>query len=163
MYASDSLKSETKSQASIGKSMKVVVLCASDKNSFLFLDRFLKVSFMFFVGMLMPKIAFTEGSVLSLIVDVLAITFLCNIGKCFPIFCYKKETSLRQRIALGIAMCPRGEVGAGILLLAISKGAGGYATTVSAMSLALNLLMTGLIVYIAIKLVKKDPIQPIES
>jgi Kef-type K+ transport system membrane component KefB len=163
LYASDSLKSETKSQASIGKSMKVVVLCASDKNSFLFLDRFLKVSFMFFVGMLMPKIAFTEGSVLSLIVDVLAITFLCNIGKCFPIFCHKKETSLRQRIALGIAMCPRGEVGAGILLLAISKGAGGYATTVSAMSLALNILLTGLIVYIAIKLVKKDPIQPIES
>ncbi len=40
-------------------------------------------------------------------------------------------------------MFPRGEVGAGVLLLAINYGLGGIATTLAGLSLALNLLLTG--------------------
>jgi Kef-type K+ transport system membrane component KefB len=126
---------------------------------YLFLDRFIKIFFMLLVGMLMPKIDLMEMNFMTLAVDVLLITFLSNLGKCFPMLCYKKEATLKERIALGFGLCPRGEVGAGILLLAIQKGAGGYATTVAGLSLALNLLLTGLIVLIAIKLVK-DKKQP---
>jgi len=52
-------------------------------------------------------------------------------------------------------MFPRGEVGAGILVLAIEHGIHGYPLTISVLSLALNLLLTGLFVTIVVQLVKK--------
>jgi hypothetical protein len=40
-------------------------------------------------------------------------------------------------------MWPRGEVGAGVLVISLSYGIGGPIVTVAMLSLALNLLLTG--------------------
>ena len=47
----------------------------------------------------------------------------------------------RERLAVAIGMWPRGEVGAGILVLSISYGLGGPVVTVAMISLALNLVL----------------------
>jgi Kef-type K+ transport system membrane component KefB len=56
---------------------------------------------------------------------VLAVTLISNLGKMFCVLCYKREASLRERFALAVAMFPRGEVGAGVLLIVISFWASG--------------------------------------
>ena len=53
-------------------------------------------------------------------VHVLAITVLSNLGKVFPAFCYRREASFRERLAVAICMFPRGEVGAGVLAVSLS-------------------------------------------
>ncbi len=83
---------------------------------------------------------------------VLAVTILSNIGKMFPAFCYRKEATLRERIALGWGMFPRGEVGAGVLVISLSYGLAGPSITVAILSLALNLLCTGLFILVVKKL-----------
>ena len=87
---------------------------------------------------------------LMLVIHVLVVTFLSNLGKLFPAACYRKEATLRERFALGIAMFPRGEVGGGVLVLSIGYGMGGPALTVAVLVLALNLLCTGLYI-VAVK------------
>jgi Kef-type K+ transport system membrane component KefB len=79
-------------------------------------------------------------------VHVLALTLLSNVGKMFPLLCYRKETGVRERLALCVCLFPRGEVGAGVLVVALSYGLGGVATTVALLSLALNLLLTGMFI-----------------
>lgn len=118
-------------------------------------DRTIKVLFMFFVGLILPKVPLDSYNLWILAAHVFAITILANLGKCFPLFFYKNEASLRERAGVSVAMFPRGEVGAGILVLAIEHGATGYATTVAGFSLALNLLLTGVYIAIVIKLVRR--------
>ena len=77
---------------------------------------------------------------------VLAVTLLSNVGKMFPALCYRREASMRERIALAIGLFPRGEVGAGVLVVSLGYGINGTATTVALLSLALNLLLTGLFI-----------------
>jgi Kef-type K+ transport system membrane component KefB len=84
---------------------------------------------------------------------VLMITLISNIGKMFPAFCYRKEVSFRERLALSVCMFPRGEVGAGVLVISLSYGLGGPALTVAVLSLALNLLLTGVFIVIVKKLI----------
>ena len=86
-------------------------------------------------------------------IHVLVITMLSNLGKMFPALCYRREASLRERMALAIGMFPRGEVGAGMLVLALSHGIAGPALTVAVLSLALDLLCSGLFVLVIKKLV----------
>jgi hypothetical protein len=86
-------------------------------------------------------------------VHVLIITLLSNIGKMFPALCYRKEASLKERLALSIGMFPRGEVGAGVLVISLSYGLGGPALTVAVLSLAANLLCTGLFILAVKKLI----------
>lgn len=112
------------------------------------LDRFIKGGFMFLVGCSLPKITLNEMSLLHISFHVVAITVLANLGKCFPSFCYRKEASLRERIALSVAMFPRGEVGAGVILIALNYGLHGIAETLSVLSLALNLMLTGFFIAI---------------
>ncbi|MFQ5428455.1 MAG: sodium:proton antiporter [Thermodesulfobacteriota bacterium] len=81
---------------------------------------------------------------------VLMVTLLSNFGKLFPFFCYKKEAHWRERLALAVGMFPRGEVGAGVLIISISYGIGGAMLTVAMLSLALNLLLTGVFI-VAVK------------
>ncbi len=88
---------------------------------------------------------------------VLIVTLLSNIGKMYPFFCYRKEAHWRQRLAVAIGMWPRGEVGAGILVLSLSYGIGGPIVTVAMLSLALNLMLTGAFIYIIRKLIKDLP------
>ncbi len=92
-----------------------------------------------------------------ILAHVLAITVLSNIGKMFPAFCYRDEAHWRHRLAVSIGMWPRGEVGAGVLVLSLSFGIGGPIVTVAMLSLALNLTLTGLFIYIAKRLIRDTP------
>lgn len=96
--------------------------------------------------------AFPGWGVIAL--HVLAVTVLCNIGKMFPLLCYRREATLRERLALSICMWPRGEVGAGVLVMSVGYGIGGPALTVAILSLALNLVLTGVFIVIVKRLVR---------
>ena len=86
-------------------------------------------------------------------IHVLIVTFISNLGKMFPAMCYRKEAHWRERLALAIGMWPRGEVGAGVLVISMSYGIGGPIITIAMLSLALNLLMTGLFIYAVKRLI----------
>jgi len=88
---------------------------------------------------------------------VLLITLLSNLGKMFPAFCYRKEAHWRERLAVAIGMWPRGEVGAGVLVLSLSYGIGGPVVTVAMLSLALNLALTGLFILVVKRLIRDLP------
>ncbi len=96
---------------------------------------------------------------------VLIVTLISNLGKMFPAFCYRKEAHWRERLAVAIGMWPRGEVGAGVLVISLSYGIGGPIVTVAMLSLAFNLLLTGLFIYIVKRLTSPLPAyrQPIPS
>jgi len=87
---------------------------------------------------------------------VVAATVLANLGKMFPFFCYRGEASLHERLALAIGLWPRGEVGAGVLIISISYGIGGPVVAVAALSLALNLVLTGGFIWIVKRLLSKS-------
>lgn len=77
---------------------------------------------------------------------VLVITVLANLGKMFCALCYRREATWRERLAVAIGLWPRGEVGAGVLVLSLSYGIGGPVVVVAMLSLALNLLLTGVFI-----------------
>lgn len=115
-------------------------------------------AFMLFVGLSMPA-AFGENAVIKnsigagiLAIHVVVVTLISNIGKMFVCFCYRKEASLKERLAVAVAMFPRGEVGAGVLAVSLSYGINGPYVTVAFMSLALNLVLTGVFIFIVKKL-----------
>ena len=85
---------------------------------------------------------------------VLIVTIISNLGKMFPVLCYKKEASFKERLALSISMFPRGEVGAGVILISLSYGISGPIVTIAMLSLALNLIFTGFFIYIVKRLIK---------
>jgi len=64
----------------------------------------------------------------------------------FSLLCYRKEASFKERLAVSIAMFPRGEVGAGVLAVSMGYGIGGPAVTVAMLSLTLNLVLTGVFI-----------------
>ncbi|MBN1478056.1 sodium:proton antiporter [Candidatus Sumerlaeota bacterium] len=108
--------------------------------------------FMVLVGLSMPAILtpVSGGADLdwaTITLHVLVITVLCNLGKMFPALCYRREAHWRERLAVAIAMWPRGEVGAGILIVSLSYGIGGDMITVAMLSLALNLALTGVFIW----------------
>ncbi|MCE9624365.1 MAG: sodium:proton antiporter, partial [Deltaproteobacteria bacterium] len=113
--------------------------------------------FMVLVGLSMPSIAGMVGAGDwpgwgPVLVHVLLVTILANLGKMFPLLCYRKEVSWRERTALCIGMWPRGEVGAGVLVVSLSYGIGGAPITVAMLSLALNLVLTGFFIALAKRL-----------
>jgi Kef-type K+ transport system membrane component KefB len=77
---------------------------------------------------------------------VLALTIGANLGKMVPAFCYRREAHWRERLALAIGMWPRGEVGAGVLIVSLGYGLGGPMITAAMLSLALNLVLTGVFI-----------------
>lgn len=89
-----------------------------------------------------------------LLFHVLIVTLLSNIGKIMPAFFYRNEASWRERLAVAVAMFPRGEVGAGVLIISMSYGISGMIVSVSMLSLALNLLLTGVFIVIVKRLLK---------
>ncbi len=96
-------------------------------------------------------------SVGTLVVHVAVLTLLINIGKLFPAFCYRREAHWRERLAVAVGMCPRGKVGAGIILLSLSYGIGGPVVAVAVLSLALNLVLTPVFVAVVNYLVRTTP------
>lgn len=118
------------------------------------IDNAIKMLFMFLVGCSLPKIGFASMGITIIIIHILALTLLSNIGKLFPYFCYKNEASQKERLALSIALFPRGEVGAGVLILAMNYGLKGTTIGIAGLSLGLNLLLTGLFISVVILLIK---------
>jgi len=94
---------------------------------------------------------------------VVAVTIFANLGKMFPAFCYRREVHWRHRLAVAIGMWPRGEVGAGVLVLSLSYGIGGPIVTVAMLSLALNLALTGVFIVVVKRLIAGVDGQPVES
>lgn len=120
--------------------------------------------FLFFVGFSMPA-AFGDNpafvldmSLAEMIFHVVMVTAISNVGKLFPLFCYRKEATLRQRLAVCVAMFPRGEVGAGVLAVSLGYGIQGPFVAVAFLSLALNLVLTGGFIVIVKKLLGEDEV-----
>ena len=121
--------------------------------------------FMLLVGMSMPQISASVtdagNSIMAsqpmpswgiIALHVLAVTLLSNIGKLVPMLFYRNH-SIKERLALSIGMFTRGEVGAGVIFIALSYNIGGAALLISVLTLVLNLILTGgfvLIVKLAI-------------
>ncbi len=118
------------------------------------LDQCVKAVFLFLVGCSLPRISLEGMNWTLAAVHVAALTLLSNLGKCFPALCYRKEAHLKERLALSVAMFPRGEVGAGVLLVALGYGLKGLPVTLAGMSLALNLFLTGGFIFVVIKLLQ---------
>ncbi len=122
------------------------------------LDDLIKGIFMLFVGLTFPKIVTGSLGWSTTLMHVLFLTILANLGKFFLVFCYQKEASLKERMALGIAMFPRGEVGAAVLLIGLSYGIGVQENALAFLSLALNLVLTGVFIWIVIRLLRPRPL-----
>ena len=117
--------------------------------------------FMFLVGMSMPPLqgislpgdiglASITGSQemmpwALIIVHVVIVSLLSNVGKLFPVFFYR-DRKLSERLALSIGMFTRGEVGAGVIFIALGYNLGGPALVISVLTIVLNLILTGIFV-----------------
>lgn len=129
---------------------------------------FISYLFMLLVGLSMPlflgvNLAHTAGNsnaIISqlpmfswnmLILHVIVVTMISNIGKLFPLFFYR-DRSVGERLAVSIGMFTRGEVGAGVLFIAIGYHISGVLLVVSVLTMCLNLLLTGFFIGIAKKL-----------
>ena len=81
-----------------------------------------------------------------------------------PMIAYRDEATLRERLALSIGMFPRGEVGIGVLLVSLEifrqqnmldSPAVQQSMTIGALSLALNLALTGVFIMAVIRLLRR--------
>ncbi|GAB4406951.1 MAG: sodium:proton antiporter [Bacteriovoracaceae bacterium] len=120
--------------------------------------------FMLLVGLNMPYvmdqlIGLSQREYLLLGFHVLMITLLSNLGKLYVLFNYQDEATLRERLAVGIGMLPRGEVGAGVLVMALGLGLGGKIITIAMASLTLNLLLTGVFIWAVKRLSLRQKVQ----
>ncbi|MEG1622055.1 MAG: sodium:proton antiporter [Alistipes sp.] len=141
----------------------------------------ISLSFMFLVGLSMPLFVgadlFATGAgatsltgsqpMLSwgmIALHVVMVSCLSNIGKLFPMFFYR-DRKLSERLALSIGMFTRGEVGAGVIFIALGYHLGGPALIISVLTLVLNLILTGIFVVWVKKLVLRtyDPKEELEA
>ena len=116
------------------------------------------VVFMLLVGMSMPLIDFGSAAPASgegdsliatipmmsgweIALHVLAVTFLSNLGKLAPMLFYR-DRSLIERLALSVGMFARGEVGAGVIFIALGYNIGGPVLLISILTLVVNLILT---------------------
>lgn len=131
------------------------------------LDWGIKGGFMLLAGMALPPIQLGGMSIVAVVAHVILITIVSNIGKCVPMMAYRDESSLRERLALCVGMFPRGEVGIGVLLVSLetfrqqnlldSSGVQ-QSMTIGALSLALNLALTGVFIIAVIWLLGSEPL-----
>merc|ERR1712157_624390 len=99
----------------------------------------------------------------ELVLHVVAVSILMILGKMFPTFCYRDEATLGTRLALSLGMCPRGEVGAGVIVVSLGFGIKGAAITVAVLSLALNLVCSGFFIMAVKALSTETPGEPHQS
>ena len=127
---------------------------------------FISLFFMLLVGMSMPLIQMDTVPVEStksiiatlpmfswgtLALHVVAISILSNVGKLVPMLFYR-DHSLKERLALSIGMFTRGEVGAGVIFIALGYHIGGPILLISVLTLVLNLILTGFFVVLVKRL-----------
>lgn len=127
--------------------------------------------FMFLVGVSMPQFIGLDmnsqpanpDSVTALLpmmswgmiaVHVVVVSLLSNIGKLMPLAFYR-DRKFSERLALSIGMFTRGEVGAGVIFIAISYNLGGPLLLISVLTIVLNLILTGGFVMLVKKLALK--------
>jgi Na+:H+ antiporter len=129
------------------------------------LDWGIKGGFMLLAGMALPPIQVGGMGVGVVIAHVLLITLVTNVGKCLPMAAYKSEASTRERFALSVGMFPRGEVGIGVLLVSLEifrqqnlldSSAVQQSMTIGALSLALNLALTGFFIMVVIHFLARN-------
>lgn len=84
-------------------------------------------------------------------VHVVVVSLLSNIGKLMPLAFYR-DRKFSERLALSIGMFTRGEVGAGVIFIAISYNLGGPLLLISVLTIVLNLILTGGFVMLVKKL-----------
>lgn len=123
---------------------------------------FISFLFMFLVGMSMPCFldlrsvvaeevpkSFTASQPMMewelIAVHVFIVSVLSNLGKICPVMFYR-DRKLSERLALSVGMFTRGEVGAGIIFIAISYNLGGPVLVISVLTLVVNLILTGVFV-----------------
>lgn len=122
--------------------------------------------FMFLVGLSMPQFigvdmaASAEANEVSslpmmswgtIALHVLIVSLLSNIGKLMPLAFYR-DRKFSERLALSIGMFTRGEVGAGVIFIALSYNLGGPLLLISVLTIVLNLLLTGVFIMIVKRL-----------
>ena len=112
--------------------------------------------FMLLVGMSMPLIDLdsapqeSAGMIATLpmpswgviALHVVLVSLLSNLGKLAPMLFYRDRT-LKERLALSIGMFTRGEVGAGVIFIALGYNIGGPILLISVLTLVFNLILTG--------------------
>ncbi|MCK9438240.1 MAG: hypothetical protein M0Q12_13665 [Synergistaceae bacterium] len=86
---------------------------------------------------------------------VFMVTLISNIGKLFPLAFYR-DRKLGERLAVSIGMFTRGEVGSGVLFIAIGYHMSGVLLIISVLAMCLNLLFTGFFIGYAKKLAMKS-------
>ena len=117
--------------------------------------------FMFLVGLSMPLFVGMTSDAMAgtssvtaaqpmmswemIALHVLAVSLLSNAGKLFPVFFYR-DRKFSERLALAVGMFTRGEVGAGVIFIALGYNIGGPALVISVLTLVLNLILTGVFV-----------------
>lgn len=125
---------------------------ASSAISFLFMF-LVGLSMPLFVGMTSDAMAGTSSVTAAqpmmswemIALHVLAVSLLSNAGKLFPVFFYR-DRKFSERLALAVGMFTRGEVGAGVIFIALGYNIGGPALVISVLTLVLNLILTGVFV-----------------
>jgi Kef-type K+ transport system membrane component KefB len=136
------------------------------------LDWVIKGGFMLLAGMALPPIQLGGMGIVTVFAHVILITIINNIGKCVPLAAYRNEATLRERLALSVGMFPRGEVGIGVLLVSLEifrqqnmldLPAVKQSMTIGALSLALNLALTGIFIMLVIRLLRTTPRSPLRS
>ena len=127
--------------------------------------------FMFLVGMSMPQFIGIDlsagsagaGSITGsqpmmswgmIALHVVIVSALSNVGKLMPLFFYR-DRKFSERLALSIGMFTRGEVGAGVIFIAIGYNLGVPALLISVLTIVLNLILTGGFVMLVKKLALK--------
>lgn len=78
----------------------------------------------------------------TLLLHVVAVSALSNLGKLVPLLFYH-DRPFSERLALSVGMFTRGEVGAGVIFIALGYNLGGPALVISVLTLVLNLILTG--------------------
>jgi Kef-type K+ transport system membrane component KefB len=111
--------------------------------------------FMVLVGFSMPNFAqaLKYYSLWELALHIGLITLISNFFKCATLFFYKDEASFKERLAVSVAMFPRGEVGAAVIALSIGLGLPAGPILLATASLAFNLCLTGVFIYIVKRLI----------
>lgn len=131
--------------------------------------------FMLLVGMSMPLFIGIDYSLLSessqavvsqipmlpwgtIAVHVVFLTIISNVGKLFPMFFYR-DRKIAERLAVSIGMFTRGEVGAGVLFIAIGYNISGAFLVISVLVMCFNLLLTGFFIGFVKKLTLKTSME----
>jgi Kef-type K+ transport system membrane component KefB len=130
-----------------------------------FVDWGIKGGFMLLAGMALPPIQLGGLGLVAVVAHVILITIASNIGKCLPMAAYTSEATARERLALSVALFPRGEVGIGVLLVSLEifrqqnlldSPAVQQSMTIGALSLVLNLALTGLFITMVIHFLARN-------